>query len=346
MTDGTMFGPIAGRTLGRCRLLRGAAALLTVASLAAMGAAEARELKLTHSGDASHPNHVAAVEMAEAIAERTGGEITIRIFPANELGSPPETTEQVRLGVVELAILSPSQLDKYNRAFGVVFIPYQFDDYAHAHRALDETAADWIKEEAREVGFEHIANFEWGFRSLTNSRRPVNTPDDVKGLKLRVPPEIQIKSAMEALGAVTHTIAFPEVYTALATKTVDGQDNPVPTNYSSKFYEVQDHLALTKHVYTPMMLVANAGVWDGLTDEQRAIITEEGLEAGAKARAEVQEKEDWYIQEMEKAGVRTTHPDVGLFRPLMGPAYDAIKEYVGEDNWTVWQELVEAARAG
>jgi TRAP-type transport system periplasmic protein len=329
----------------RCRLLAGVA--LVAASLTGVGATQAAtELKLTHSGDTSHPNHVAAVEMAENIEERTGGEIRITIFPANELGSPPETTEQVRLGVIELAILSPSQLDKFNRAFGVVFIPYQFDDYAHAHRTLDETALEWIRENAREAGFEHIANFEWGFRSLTNSRRPVNSPDDVRGLKLRVPPEIQIKAAMEALGAVTHTIAFPEVYTALATRTVDGQDNPVPTNYSSKFYEVQDHLALTKHVYTPMMLVANARAWDRLSDEQRAIITEEAHKAGAEARAEVQDKERWYIEEMEQAGVQTTYPDVAEFRELMDPAYEAIKEYVGEDNWDAWQDFVEAARAG
>ena len=97
MTDGLVYEPIAGRTPGRRALLGGAAALLAAASLAGAGAAGARELKLTHSDDASHPNHVAAVAMAENIAERTGGGITIRIFPANELGWPPETTEQVRL---------------------------------------------------------------------------------------------------------------------------------------------------------------------------------------------------------------------------------------------------------
>ena len=123
-----------------------------------------------------------------------------------------------------LPSLSPSQLDKYERGFGTVFIPYQFDDYAHAYRTLDSTAAEWLRARGRKAGFEYIANFEWGFRSMTNSKRAINSPDDVKGLKLRVPPEIQIKASMEALGAVTATIAFPEVYTALATGTVDGQD--------------------------------------------------------------------------------------------------------------------------
>lgn len=308
-------------------------------------AARAAEYKLTHSADVQHPNHLAAEEMVKRIEERTGGQVRIKIFPNNALGSPPETTEQARLDVIEFAILSPTQLDKYNRAFGVVFIPYQFDSFAHAHRTLDETAASWLQEMHRKIGFVHIANFEWGFRSITNSRRPINTPEDVKGLKLRVPPEIQIKAAMEALGAVTHTIAFGEVYLALASQTVDGQDNPVPTNYSQKFYEVNKHLALTKHVYTPMMFVANARAWDRIGPEHRKVIQEEGKRAGQKARKDVQDKERFYIAEMEKTGVKTTEPDVAKFRALMGPAYKAVKEWVNDDKtWEMWAGFVEAAR--
>lgn len=322
----------------RCALAAGLA-------LAAAGV-WAVELRLAHSADTAHPNHVAFDAMSKRIAERTKGEVVIKIFPANSLGSPPEQAEQTRLGVVDLAMLSPSQLDKYDRAFGVVFIPYQFDDYAHAHRTLDGPAASWFKERARKQAFEIITtNFEWGFRSLTNSVRPVNTPDDMKGMKLRVPPEIQIKAAMEALGAVTHTIAFNEVYLALANKTVDGQDNPVPTNFTSKFYEVQKHLALTKHVYTPMFLVASTKSWTGkLTDAQRAIIAEEARRAGEEARKMVQEKEDWYIAEMEKTGVRTTRPEVAPFRAKMEPAYKAIKQYVGDDAWATWEKFVQAAQ--
>jgi TRAP-type transport system periplasmic protein len=326
------------------RLLTHSLLLAALLFAAARLPAQAKEYRLTHSADTQHPNHIAAVEMAKRIAERTKDEVQLKMHPNNELGAPPETTEQVRLGVVDFAILSPSQLDKYDRGFGVVFIPYQFDDYDHAHRTLDQTASEWLKERARKAGFELIANFEWGFRALTNSRRPINSPDDVKGLKLRVPPEIQIKASMEALGAVTATIAFPEVYTALATGTVDGQDNPAATVYSQKFYEVQKHLALTKHVYTPMMLVANARLWQRLTPEQRAAVTEEAVKAGNEARRQVQEKDAWYIAEMEKAGMQTTRPEVARFRTQMEPAYKAIRGYVGEVAWSEWEKLVEASR--
>src|SRR5262245_26724445 len=113
-----------------------ARAMGTVALLLVPISVHAKEFKLAHSGDTQHPNHVALIEMTKRIAERTKNEVTFKIFPNNELGSPPEQAEQLRRGVVEFAVLSPSQLDKYGRAFGVVFIPYQFDDYAHAYRTL------------------------------------------------------------------------------------------------------------------------------------------------------------------------------------------------------------------
>jgi tripartite ATP-independent transporter DctP family solute receptor len=322
------------------RLLLAAA---TVGCFAAGGAA-AKEYKLPHSADTKHPNHLALVEMAQRVAERTKNEVTFKIFPNNELGSPPEQAEQLRRGVAEFAILSPSQLDKYNRAFGVVFIPYQFDDHAHAHRVIDSVANKWLRGHAEKAGFEFIAGFEWGFRALTNSRRPVNGPEDVKGMKLRVPPEIQIKAAMEALGAVTATIAFPEVYSALATGTVDGQDNPVATVFSSKFFEVQKHLTLTKHVYTPMFLLANAKVWQSLTPEQRQVVSEEAVKAGNQARKQVREQENAYIAQMEKAGIQTTSPDVAKFRAVMAPANTTIKDYVGAAAWDEWAQLIETSR--
>jgi len=190
-----------------------------------------------------------------------------------------------------------------------------------------------------------IANFEWGFRAVSNSKQPIMTPADVKGMKIRVPPEIQIKSSMEALSAITQTIAFPEVYMALANKVVDGQENPIPTIYSQKFFEVQKYVALTKHVYNNMIFVANKKVWDTkLDDPQRKAIREEGVKYGNKARQMVQDKDQWFVGEMEKAGVKFTYPKVADFRAVMGPAYATVKEYVGEKSWNEWQRLVEAAR--
>ena len=306
----------------------------------------ATELRLTHPADTSHPVHKAAEAMASRIAERTGGELTVTIFAANALGSPTDTAQQTRLGAIDIILMNPANIEALSNSIGAINIPYQFDDYAHAHRVLDETARDWIEAQLLQAGFSWVANFEWGFRALSNSRRAVNAPEDVTGLKIRVPPELAIKAAFEALGASTQTVAFQEVYLALANGLVDGQDNPVSTTFAAKFYEAQNHLALTKHIYATIMMCANPRVWnDRLTEEQRTIISEEAVVAGAAARQEVQSSEEDYIAQMEKAGVAVTRPEVEPFRSRREPAYAQLRAALGEETWTAWSALVDAGRA-
>ncbi len=179
-------------------------------------ASAAVELKLTHPADLSHPVHIEAEKMVRRILDRTNGQVKITIFPNNALGSPVETAQQTRLGAIDMILMNPANIESISKAVGVINIPYQFDSYEHAHKTLDISGKDWLAQQLATVGFSWIANFEWGFRALSNSRKPVRVPDDVKGMKLRVPPELAIKSAFEALGANTQTIAFHEVYLALA----------------------------------------------------------------------------------------------------------------------------------
>jgi len=310
-----------------------------------ISARAAVNLRLTHPADAAHPVNIEAEAMAKRIAERTKGEVNIAIFANNALGSPTDTAQQTRLGAIDMILLNPANIEAMSKTIGVVNIPYQFDSYEHAHKTLDVTGRDWLAAQLQAAGFTWIANFEWGFRALTNSRRPVNAPADVQGLKLRVPPELAIKAAFEALGATTQTIAFQEVYLALANKAVDGQDNPVATTYAAKFYEAQSNLALTKHIYTSIMLAANPKVWnDKLTADQRKIVSEEATKAGAAARKTVRDNEEKYIADMQKAGIAVTRPDVAPFRDKMGPAYDQLRKVLGEDTWTTWAKFVAAAR--
>jgi tripartite ATP-independent transporter DctP family solute receptor len=284
--------------------------------------------------------------MVKRVAERTNGQVKIAIFPNNALGSPVEAAQQTRLGAIDMMMLNPANIEALSKTIGVINIPYQFDSYEHAHKTLDVTGRDWIAEQLKAAGFTWIANLEWGFRAVTNSRRPINQPADVQGLKIRVPPELAIKAAFEALGASTQTIAFQEVYLALANNVVDGQDNPVGTTFAAKFYEAQKHIALTRHIYASIMFCANPRVWSGkLTEEQRKIISEEGTKAGAGARKGVRDNEESNLAAMEKAGVAVTRPDVAPFRDKMGPAYDQLRKALGEETWNSWTKLVAAARA-
>ncbi len=328
------------------RVFVGAGATLAVYAPSIVPARAAVELRLTHPADITHPVHLEAEAMVKRIAERTNNEVKITIFPNNALGSPVEAAQQTRLGAIDLMLLNPANIEALSKTIGVINIPYQFDSYEHAHKTLDDTARDWIAAQLKTAGFAWIANFEWGFRAVTNSRRPINQPADVRGLKIRVPPELAIKAAFEALGASTQTIAFQEVYLALTNKVVDGQDNPVGTTFAAKFYEAQKHLALTKHIYASIMFCANPRVWSSrLTEEQRKIVSEEGTRAGAAARKGVRENEEANLAAMQKAGVEITRPDVGPFRDKMGPAYDQLRKALGEETWTAWTKLVAAARA-
>jgi tripartite ATP-independent transporter DctP family solute receptor len=317
-------------------------------SLAAGPSGEAAEtkLRLTHSAPLTHPNHIAAEKMVERIKERTKGEVVITIFPNNALGTSFETTDQVRRGVIDLTLVGSDNLDRFPEAKSVALIgqPFQFDDYAHAHTTLDTVALDFLSKQFGAVNMKLISNYEWGFRSISNSARAINTPDDVKGLKLRVPPVAVNKNTMEALGATAVPIAFAELYMALSTKTVDGQENPVPTIWSSKFYEVQKYVALTKHIYTMMMFAANTGVWNKLSPEQQKIMTEEGWKAAAETRKAISEQEESLIGELKKAGVTVTSPDLSKFRAAMGPANTELRKVVGDADWNQWQRFVDEGR--
>jgi TRAP-type transport system periplasmic protein len=337
---------MAGKVDPTRRMVLAGGAAAAVALPAIRPARAAVELRLTHPADTSHPVHIEAEAMVKRIAERSRDQVKITIFPNNALGSPVEAAQQTRLGAIDLMLLNPANIEALSKTIGVINIPYQFDSYEHAHKTLDVTGRDWIAEQLKVAGFTWIANFEWGFRALTNSRKPINQPADVQGLKIRVPPELAIKAAFEALGASTQTIAFQEVYLALANKVVDGQDNPVGTTFAAKFYEAQKHLALTRHIYASIMFCANPRTFaNKLSEEQRKIVIEEGTKAGAAARKGVRDNEEANLAAMQKAGIEITRPDVAPFRDKMGPAYEQLRKALGEDTWNAWTKLVAAARA-
>jgi len=306
--------------------------------------AQVMSLRFGHFAEETHPGNVAAKQFAAKVEERTKGQIKIAIFPANVLGSPPEQTEQVRLGVLDIMLPTQGQLDKYVKAFSVVMLPFVYDDYDHAHRTLDGPSMDWFAPLAEKEGFIVLSNWEWGFRNLTNSKKPILKPEDVKGLKIRVPPEIQLQAAMEALGGVVTKIAFPEVYMALAQGVVDGQENPIAVIFHNKFFEVQKYLALTRHAYNNMVHVVSAKTWAKLTPEQKKIFKEESKSAGALMRKILMNDEADQIANMEKAGIKVTKPDLAPFRAAMGPAYERIGKYSGEDNVKIFMKYIEDAR--
>jgi TRAP-type transport system periplasmic protein len=320
--------------------LAGTAGAVTIPYVRGARAQTPITLRFAHYAAESHPGHIAALQFAERVKARSNGAIQINVFPNNSLGSPPEQIEQTRLGVIDMCVPTQGALDKFEKAFGAVMLPFCFRDLDHAHRVLDGPAMDWLAPLAEKQNIIILSNWEYGFRNLTNSKRPINVPDDVKGLKIRTPPEIQISASMESLGGVVTQIAFPELYLALSQGVVDGQENPVAVILFSKFYEVQPHLAMTKHVYNNMIHVISARSWAKLSPDQQAILREESTSAGGKMRQLIASEEEDQIKKLEGLGIKVTRPDLEPFKAKMAPAYQRIAAYAGEDNVKRFQEIL------
>ena len=309
-----------------------------------VAAAATLTLRFAHFAQEDHPAHVAARQFAAKVEARTSGAVKIKIFPNNQLGGPPEQAQQIKLGTIDMGLPTQGQLDKYDKAFGAVPLPFIFDSNALVYRVLDGPAMDWLAPLAEAQGFILLRNWDYGFRNVTSSVRPINNPDDVKGLKLRTPPELQIQASMEALGASVQAIAFPELYLALAQKVVDGEENPIAVIYYNKFYEVQKYLAVTRHIYNNMIHTIGVNAWKKLTPDQQTIFREESVAAGDLMRKLMSDGEADQIARLEAAGMQITRPDLAPFRALMEPAYKRIAAYAGDDNVTKFRDMVEAAR--
>ncbi len=301
-------------------------------------------LRFAHYVPADHPANIAAKQFANRVETRTGGAVKINIFPNNELGGPPEEAQQIKLGTIDMGLPTQGQLQNYEKAFAAVPLPFVFDTRAQVFRVLDGPAMDWLAPLAEKQGFIILRNWDYGFRNITNNVRAINAPDDVKGLKIRTPPEIQIEAAMKALGAVVQAIAFPELYLALAQKVVDGEENPIAVIYFNKYYEVQKQLALTHHVYNNMIHTVSALTWKKLTPAQQTIFHEESKTAGDLMRKLMADQEADELKKLEGFGMAVTRPDLALFRAKMEPAYEMVAAFAGAANVKKFRDMVERER--
>ncbi len=302
------------------------------------------EMKLGHFAAETHPGNLASKMFAEGVEKRTHGAIKVVIYPNNALGSPPEVLEQNILGAVDMSLPTQGQLGKYSKKFNCVMLPFMYNSYEHADKVLDGKFLPWALPDLDKAGLVFLSNWEWGFRNLTNSKRPVNHPADVKGLKIRTPPELPTQAAMEALGAIVATINFNELQMALKTGVVDGQENPIAVIYSNKIYETQKYLTMTGHNYNTMVHVISKKVWDRLTAEQQAILKEESKKAGDWMRKTVRTEEADQINQLKKFGMEISTPNKAEFKKMMPPAYDRMKAITGEENIAAFIKMVDEAK--
>lgn len=295
------------------------AAIIAAAALAFAPAQAATKLKFGYEAPRSDTQHIAAKRFQELLKEKTGGELDLSLFPDSALGNAQAMISSVRSGTLDIEMSGSPNFTGLAGRLNVIDIPFIFRDKEHAFKVLDGEIGDGLMKNLEEQGLKPLAWWDVGFRAISNSKQPVKTPADVKGLKIRTNQNPMYIKAFEILGANPVPMPLAELYTALETKTVDAQEHPVGILYSVKLYEVQKHLSLTNHGYTPLLVVMNKAKFDALPAEQQEALISAAKEAGAYQRQLNADKEAEMLAQMEKEGLQIIRDvDTTPFREAIG----------------------------
>ncbi len=329
--------------VSRRRMLAGGSILL--ASVTAPRIARAQQAqwvyKYANNLPEAHPMNVRAREMAAAIKQETNGRFDLQIFPSSQLGSDTDTLSQIRSGGVEFFTLSGLILSTLVPAASINGMGFAFADYDTVWKAMDGDLGAYIRAQiakANLIAMEKI--WDNGFRQTTTSTKPVATPDDFRGMKLRVPPSPLWTSMFKAFDASPASINFNEVYSALQTKIVDGQENPLAIISTAKLYEVQKYCSLTNHMWDGFWFLANQRAWQNLPDDVRTIVAKHINAAGLKEREDVAKLNASLQQDLTTKGLIFNRPDPAPFRSKLRAAgfYTEWKSKYGEEAWSLLEK--------
>jgi len=283
-----------------------------------------------------HPVNTRLAEAVKAIREETGGRMELQIFPANQLGSDTDVLSQLRSGGVEMFNLSGLILATLIPTVSISAIGFAFKDYDAVWKAIDGELGAYVRSQIAKVGLVGLENpFDNGFRQMTSSVRPIHTPDDLKGFKMRVPVSPMSTSLFKSLGASPVAINAVEMYTALQTGIADGQENAIPGIITFKLQEVQKYCSITNHMWDGFWCLANRRAWEKLPENIRAIVAKHVNAAAVQERADLAAQNDEQRKELEKSGMvfNTTQPDD--FRKVLNTSgfYTEWKKKMGSEGW-------------
>ncbi|MEO7850838.1 MAG: TRAP transporter substrate-binding protein [Rubrivivax sp.] len=282
-----------------------------MAALAAPAAAQ-MELKLGHVGGPGSLFELSANEFARRANEKLGGKAKVVVFGSSQLGSDSELMQKLRLGTVDFAIPS-SVMSSYVDAFGIFEMPYLVKNREHMKKIEAEIVWPTLAPLAEAKGYKLLAVWENGFRNITNNSKPIVTPADLAGLKLRTPKSTWRVKMFQAYGANPSPMALSEVFVALQTGVMDGQENPLTQIYSSKFQEVQKYLSMTGHVYTPAYLAAGARRFASLPPDVQAALSAAAKETQAYVYEQAAKLDNELLDKIKAAGVKVNDPDKDAF---------------------------------
>ncbi|MDC4233338.1 TRAP transporter substrate-binding protein [Actinomyces sp. B33] len=334
--------------LRRTSVVSGLAAVIAATTLlagcaggAGPRATDSIRIILGHGAAPGNPRSEAALKFEELVEAKSNHTIDVQILGQEAVGSDSEMMVSVSSGTLDMSINSQGPFATYVPEAALIGLPFLFENSEHAYSIVDDDEIhNYLAEEAEPAGFHVLGFWDNGLRDITNSKREINTPDDLKGLKIRTPDDTMTISIFNQLGANPTPMAFGELYLALRTGAVDGQENPVVNIKSSKLNEVQPHLASTGHKYETNPFVISTMRWARLTPDQQKIIQEAADEARDYQRDLMAEQTEAIYDEFEQS-LTVTHPDKDAFREATKPVYDQWQAKYPE----FFQKITEAAQA-
>jgi tripartite ATP-independent transporter DctP family solute receptor len=285
------------------------------------------ELKFGHVGEPGSLFAASAEEFAKRANAKLGGKAKVVVYGSSQLGGDKELLQKLKLGTVDFALPS-TVMSSESDIFGVFEMPYLVKDRAHMQRIEKEVFWKSLAPAAEAKGLKIIAVWENGYRHITNSKRPINTPADLQGIKLRVPEGKWRVKMFQAYGANPSPMKFSEVFTALQTGVMDGQENPFTQIYSAKFQEVQKFLSLTGHVYTPAYAAVGAKKWASLPADVRKTLEDTAKETQAFVYAKAAKDDEELLGKIKAAGVQVNAPNKDAFIAASKPVYEEFAKEV------------------
>ncbi|MBG0790996.1 MAG: TRAP transporter substrate-binding protein [Desulfovibrionaceae bacterium] len=313
-----------------------ATSILTLGLSLGASASDTFVLKLGHTGAPTHHYQTICMEFAKAVAEKTDGNVKVEVYPADQLGKQLEAVEGVMLGTQDMVLTSDTVLSNWMPDMGILNLPFLFNDNWEVRKVLDGPIGDQLGKQLEPHGALVIGWWENGMRHITNNKQPINTPADLKGLKIRVPEGEVFVDTFKALGAGPTVISFGELYSALQLGTVDGQENPPAHILTQKFYEVQKFVTRTGHIHLSSPLIMNKDLLERMPKAYQQVILETAREFGTIHTQMVEdlEKDQW--KEVAEQGMEITDVDKTPFRAKVAPV---IEKYKGKLSGSIIEAI-------
>ncbi len=315
--------------------------LLLSIIFSACGLKEKKVLKLAHILDPSHSVHKAMTFMAEQVEKKSGGKLIIQIYPSGQLGAERETLELLQIGSLAITKVSAAVMEGFIEDYKALGLPYLFKDKEHTYRVLDGDIGKNILLSGEDIWLRGLCFYDAGSRSFYTKEKPVNSPADLKGMKIRVMKSITAVKMVQSLGGSPTPIAWGELYTALQSGVVDGAENNPPSFYLSRHYEVCKYYSLDEHTTIPDVLLISKIIWDKLSKEEQKWVQEAADESVVYQRVLWKESEQEALEGVQKAGVKVIYPDKSAFSKQVAPLYEEYK--TNKKIYTLIKEIRAAA---